>query len=89
MALPKHVWSQIKNLTKDEIIGALLRDGWKKDPASHDATIAYLKPKHPTGNHRLVIHYHPGQTCGPGLIKGLMADLGWTEEDLRRLKLIK
>jgi len=75
MALPKHVWSQIKNLTKDDIISALLRDGWKKAPASHDATISYIKPT-PSGNAHVVIHYHPRQTCGPALIKGLIADLG-------------
>jgi predicted RNA binding protein YcfA (HicA-like mRNA interferase family) len=85
MALPKHVWSQIKNLTKDDVIKALLRDGWNKDPASRNATIAFIKP----GSARIVIHYHPHQSCGPGLLKALLQDIGWTEEDLRRLKLIK
>jgi predicted RNA binding protein YcfA (HicA-like mRNA interferase family) len=87
MALPQHVWKQIKNLTKDDLIAALLRDGWKKDPASRNATISYIKEGTP--NKRVVIHYHPGQTCGPGLLKALLADIGWNEKDLRRLKLIK
>ncbi len=28
-------------------------------------------------------------TYGPKLLKGLLADIGWEEKDLRRLKLIK
>ena len=87
MGLPEHVWKQVKNLTKDDIIGALTRDGWKKDPASRDATISYIK--HGTSNQRVVIHYHLHQTCGPALIRGLLKDIGWTEADLKRLRLIK
>jgi len=37
----------------------------------------------------VVIHYHPRKTYGPGLLKGLLADIGWDEKDLKRLKLIK
>jgi hypothetical protein len=58
-----------------------------KDPASADATISYIKrigdPK------RIVIHYHPRKTYGPKLLKSLLADIGWSEADMKRLKLIK
>lgn len=87
MPYPKNVWSQLKNLTKQDVIDALLRDGWKKDSASRGGTIGYIKRGN-SGNKRVVIHYHPGMTCGPGLIKALIADIGWTIEDLKRLKLI-
>lgn len=87
MAYPKNVWSQIKNLTKEELVSAMLRDGWEKDPASKDATIAYIK-RGTSSNQRVVIHYHPGAGCGPGLLKGLIEDIGWTVDDLKRLKLI-
>ena len=30
----------------------------------------------------------PQKTYGPGLMKALLADIGWAEEDLRRLKVI-
>lgn len=94
MAFPPNVWNQIKNLTKDDIIEALIRDGYTKDPASKDATITYIKPlptpdKTGTKNKRVVIHYHQGQNCGPKILKFLLADIGWTIEDLRRVKLIK
>jgi hypothetical protein len=57
-------------------------------PASADATIAYIKQANPS-NKRIVIHYHPGKTYGPGLHKGLISDIGWADNDLRRVKLIK
>ena len=87
MAFPQQVWNQLKNLTADGLINALLRDGWAKDPASSGATIAYIKSGSP--NKRVVIHYHPKKTYGPGLLQRLIADIGWTDDDLRRLKLIK
>lgn len=87
MAFPPNVWSQLKNLTADEIITALERDGWSKDPSSKGATLGYIKEG--AFRQRIVIHYHPGKTYGPGLLKGLLADIGWSLDDLRRLKLIK
>jgi carbamoylphosphate synthase small subunit len=38
---------------------------------------------------RIAIHYHPHKTYGPALLKALIEDIGWKENDLRRLKLIK
>jgi predicted RNA binding protein YcfA (HicA-like mRNA interferase family) len=87
MAFSKNVWNQLKNITADELISALKRDGYTKDPASKDATISYIRKGSETK--RVVIHYHPGKTYGPGLLKGLITDIGWKEADLRRLKLIK
>ena len=87
MAFSKNVWDQLKNLTADELISALLRDGYVKDPASRDATISYIKRQ--SEAKRIVIHYHPRKTYRPGLLKGLLADIGWNVDDLRRLKLIK
>jgi predicted RNA binding protein YcfA (HicA-like mRNA interferase family) len=87
MAFSKHVWDQLKATTADELIRALERDGYRKDPASKGATIGYIKTTEP--KRRVVIHYHPRKTYGPALLKGLIADIGWSEDDLRRLKLIK
>ena len=39
MAFSKHVWNQIKATTADELIDALERDGYTKDPASKGAII--------------------------------------------------
>ena len=88
MAFHPNVWSQLKNLSKDDIIKALLKDGWHRDPSSKDATITFIKPANPC-NKRVVIHYHRGEICGPKLLKSLFDDIGWNEDGLRRLKLIK
>ncbi len=87
MAFSKSVWDQLKATTADELIAALKKDGYQQDPASADATIAYIKPGNPPK--RVVIHYHPRKTYGPKLLKGLLADIGWTEGDMRRIKLVK
>lgn len=88
MAFPQHVWNQLKNTTADELIAALKRDGYLQDPASRDATIAFIKLEGHSAK-RVVIHYHPRKTYGPKLLKALIADIGWDEADLRRLKLIR
>ena len=89
MAFPPNVWNQIKNLTKKDFVSALLRDGWTVDPSSKDATITYIK-RVGLCNRRIVIHYHPGDICGPKIIKALLRDAGWeTEEALRAVGLIK
>ena len=88
MSFPKRVWDQIKNITAGELIAALERDGWERDSESRSgAPIAFLKSGEPS--RRVVIHYHPRKTYGPKLLKALLRDIGWTAEDLIRLKLAK
>ena len=84
MTFPSHVWKQIKNLSADDMVAALERDGWICD-TKRGAERVYREP----GGRRVSIHYHPGKTYGPKLLKALLADSGWTEADMRRLKLIK
>jgi predicted RNA binding protein YcfA (HicA-like mRNA interferase family) len=85
MAFSGSVWSQLKNTTADEIISALQRDGWKLEPDCKGAIQIYRHPD----TRRVGIHYHPKKTFGPNLLKGLLADIGWEEKDLKRLRLIK
>jgi hypothetical protein len=35
------------------------------------------------------IHYHPHKAYGPDLLRDILRDIGWTENDLKRLKLTK
>ena len=84
MSYPRNVWSQLKNLTADRLIRALEADGWARDRTSGAQQIF----RHPDGR-RLSIHYHPGKTYGPKLLKGLLSDIGWSAADMRRLKLVK
>jgi predicted RNA binding protein YcfA (HicA-like mRNA interferase family) len=64
-------------------MSALNRDEWSCDMDGGSMRI-YLKD-----GKRVSIHYHPRKTFGPKLLQALLNDIGWTEVDLRRLKLIK
>lgn len=83
MQYPQHIWGQIKNTTADKLIRALKRDGWTKDE-TRGAILVYRRD-----DRRVTIHYHPKKTYGPKLLRALLSDIGWNEEDLRRLKLIR
>ncbi len=84
MAFPAHIWDQLRSLTADDLCRALDRDGWALDTKGGSMRI-YRKS--PTA--RVSIHYHSHKTYGAKLLQGLLADIEWTEADLRRLKLIK
>ena len=76
MAYSANVWDQLRNLSVDTIIKALLRDGWKEDSGGKiSGTRPFIKMIENT-NHRVVIHYHPGKPYGPKFLKGLLEDIG-------------
>lgn len=85
MAFSSSAWDQLKNKTADDLIAALKRDEWTLEPECKGAIQVYRSPS----GERVGIHYHPKKTYGPKLLKGLLADIGWDEDDLKRLKLIK
>lgn len=85
MKYSQQTWNQLKNLTADEIKNALEKSGWIKDE-SIGAVLVYY---HPEKKLRVTIHYHPRKTYRPGLLKDLLEDIGWSEEEMRKLKLIK
>ena len=72
-----------------------MKDGWERE--THKGrqgkkganTLAYRHPDRPPSKNRVVIHFHPKKTMGPDLLKGLLKRIDWSEDDLRRLKLIK
>jgi predicted RNA binding protein YcfA (HicA-like mRNA interferase family) len=76
--------SGLKNITARILIKSLEKDGFQliRQRGSHQH---YIKGK-------LIIdvpYHHPGQTFPVGTIHRIIKDTGWTEEDLKRLKLIK
>jgi len=79
----KGIWERIKNITCDELITAINKDGFKQE-GKQGATIGF---RHTDGR-RVVIHYHPKKTYGAKLLKNLIKDIGWTNRDLKRLDLI-
>jgi predicted RNA binding protein YcfA (HicA-like mRNA interferase family) len=78
------IWAQLKNITADELINALLNDGAVLDDSHGSARVYKLK-----SGLKIAIHYHPRKTFGPQLLSDLLETIGWTEQDLKRLKLIK
>lgn len=84
-----NVWNQLKNITVEKLMKALEADGWIKGKAN-GARHPYIKRgENGITLNRIVLHYHPKKTYGPKLLKGLLAQIGWSIEDLKRLKLIK
>lgn len=80
---------QLKKRTAADWIRALKKDGWIEEGRS-GATRGFVKPSiNGAGRRRVVIHYHPKKQYGIGLIKMLLRDTGWDDNDLRRLKMIK
>ena len=84
MRYSRNIWQQLKNLTADDLMAALERDGWTKD-RSEGAFIPYINPK---TRMRVILHYHPRKTYGPNLLKSLLDEIGWNERDLLRIGLI-
>lgn len=84
MTFSKQVWDQLKAKTCEDLIAALQKDGFLYED-TRGATLAY---RHPDGR-RVVIHYQPNKSYGRKLLKDLLEDIGWSEADMRRLKLIK
>ncbi len=69
----------------DDLISAVVRDGFILDEREGSSRLY----RHPDGR-RVSIHYHTGsRTYDPKLLKALLEDIGWTEADMRRLKLIR
>lgn len=85
MNYPPNVWNQLKNLTKDELIHALIKDDWTPDTKLRTERVYRHSP-----GRRVSIHYHLGSdTFKPSLLKSLLEEIGWTEQDMKRLKLIR
>jgi predicted RNA binding protein YcfA (HicA-like mRNA interferase family) len=82
-------WNQIRNFTPLQIIKALKKDGWIADRDS-SAPYAYFKIVDSHINPlRIVIHFHPKKHYSEKVLKKLLDDIGWSEDDLKRLKVIK
>lgn len=84
MKYPRHIWNQLKNKTAKDLIYALQKDG-----AIRDETIGPEQIFRYSDGRRVSIHFHPNKTYGPKLLKALLNDIGWTQKDMKRLKLIK
>ncbi len=79
-------YAHLRNLTAREIISALIRDGFAFDRGAGSHHVDY----HPDGRRVTVTFHAPGDTFAPKTLKSMLdRESRWTEEDLRRLKLIR
>ena len=77
---------QLRKVTVRELCAALERDGFVLDRQRGNHPVYYR----PGDKRRVVIPYHrPGATLRIGTLAAIVSDIGWTEDDLRRLELIK
>jgi len=77
---------QLRKVTVRELCAALERDGFVLDRQRGSHRVYYR----PGDKRRVVIPYHhPGATLRIGTLAAIVRDIGWTEDDLRRLELIK
>lgn len=74
-----------RTVTARKFISALLKDGFVlvRQKGSHQTY------RHPDGRTVTVLFHRSGETFRPGTLRAMIKDAGWTEADLRRLKLIK
>jgi len=73
-----------RNLTARKLITALNKDGFSLSRSRGSHRIY----RHPDGR-RVVVSYHRSSDTFPiGTLRQMIGDIGWTEDDLRRLELI-
>jgi len=78
-------YAQLRNFSAREIISALIRDGFGYDRGDGSHQIYY----HPDGR-RVTVTFHGGSsTFTRKTLKSMIDQTCWTEEDLKRLKLIR
>ena len=75
----------LRNVPLRRIIRALERDGFQYTERQGSQRVYQHGDKR-----RVVIHYHSGgSTLPPYVIRNLLVGTHWTEEDVRRLRLIR
>ncbi len=83
MAIP---WRNLRTIKAREIISALIHDGFelRTQAGSHQ------RYRHPDGRRATVTFHSPGQTFRIDVLQSMIRDQAqWTEEDLKRLALLK
>lgn len=79
-------YEQLQNLTARELISALIRDGFAFDRGAGSHQAYY----HPDGRRVTVIFHGGSSTFRRKTLKSMIeSQARWTEEDLKRLKLIR
>ena len=78
-------YSKIRSLTARKIVNALVKDGFYLDRKSG----SHHQFLHPDKGRVTISFHHLSDTFPLKTLKCIIQDTGWTEEELKHLKLIK
>ena len=86
-----HIWSQLKGKTSKDLKKALDKDENWSLVRNDGNKFFYQNLKKPSDRQEISIHLHETHKAGYGedLLRGLLGAIGWTEDEMRKLKLIK
>lgn len=76
---------KLRSLTAKRIVSALIKDGFYLDRTSG----SHHQFLHPVKGRVTVSYHHSGDSFPLKTLKDMILDAGWTEDDLKRLKLLK
>jgi predicted RNA binding protein YcfA (HicA-like mRNA interferase family) len=78
---------RLHTLTAREIISALMRDGFYARPGKA-GTGSHQRFQHQDGRRVTVTFHKSSDTFAPKTLKSMFTQAAWTEDDLKRLKLV-
>jgi len=81
MGFSKLIRDQLKNLTAENLINALLKDGWEREN-KRGAIQRFYHPNRDNDNNRITIRYDPKKTYGIKLLETLIENAEWNEKGL-------
>lgn len=86
----KPEWDQLKGISKAKLIRLLRRDSnWEETSATRGSRIVFCNNNLPLEYQYVAIHNHVGGYHDKGLLKDLLAQIGWSAQQLRKWKAIK
>ncbi|MBI4225425.1 MAG: type II toxin-antitoxin system HicA family toxin [Candidatus Sungbacteria bacterium] len=75
----------LRNTSVRELVNALLRDGFLLERETRSGGRIY---RHPDGRITVIHYHHSSDTLTRQTLRSVVEAIGWTEDDLRRLRLI-
>jgi predicted RNA binding protein YcfA (HicA-like mRNA interferase family) len=79
-------YSKLRSLTVRKLVNALTKDGFSLDRQSG----SHQQYRHQDGRRVTVSFHHPGDTFRTKIMKSMIEKQAkWTEQDLKRLKILK
>ena len=86
----KQEWDQLKGISKAKLIQLLRKDpDWEETPAARGSRIVFCNKNLPLEDQYVAIHKHAGGYHDKGLLKNLLAQIGWSAQRLRKWKVIR